>query len=154
MKSKLMALPLLAGVLAVCVPMFAHHGNAAYNMTEVILKDAKVTEFTWANPHTIITFDAKDAKGNMAHWAGEMGSPSALGLKGWNKVSVKPGDVITVYIHQSTTGNPVGRITRIVRADGTELRDSGGGPGGEAGDAPAGGRGGRGGRGAQTQPGY
>jgi hypothetical protein len=148
MKPKLIALPLLAGVLAVCVPMFAHHGNAAYNMTEVMLKDATVTEFAWANPHTIITFDAKDAKGTIAHWAGELGSPSALGLKGWNKVSVKAGDVITVYIHQSTTGNPVGRITRIVLANGSTLRDSGGG--GE--DDPAGGRGGRGGRGAQ--PGY
>lgn len=153
MKSKLMAASLLAGILAACVPMFAHHGNAAYNMTEVMLKDAKVTEFAWANPHTIITFDAKDAKGNVAHWAGEMGSPSALGLKGWNKVSVKPGDVITVYIHQSTTGNPVGRITRIVRADGTELRDSGGGPG-EGAPAGGGGRGGRDGRGGTAQPEY
>ena len=150
MKSKLMVLPLLAGALAFCVPTFAHHGNAAYNMKEVELKGATVTDFLWANPHTIITFDAKDDKGKVQHWAAELGSPSALGLKGWNKVSLKAGDVITVYIHQSTTGNPVGRITHIVLADGATLRDSGGGPG-EGGDAPAGGRGGRGGRGAQPE---
>jgi uncharacterized protein DUF6152 len=142
MKTKQMAFPLLAGVLAVCLPVFAHHGNAAYDMKEVMLKDATVTDFLWANPHTIIQFDTKDDKGKVAHWAGELGSPSALANLGWNKVSITKGDVITVYIHQSKTSNPVGRITRIVLADGSSLRDSGG-TSGE--DNPAGGRGGRGG---------
>jgi len=143
MKTRRVVLPLLAGVLAACLPMFAHHGNAAYDMKEVEVKGATVTDFLWANPHTIIQFDVKDEKGNVAHWAGELGSPSALANLGWTKVSVTKGDVITVYIHQSKTSNPVGRITRIVLADGSSLRDSGGG--GE--DNPAGGRGGRGGRG-------
>jgi hypothetical protein len=140
MKTKLIALPLLTGVLAVCLPMFAHHGNAAYDMKEVLLKGATVTDFLWANPHSIIQFDAKDDQGKVAHWAGELGSPSALANLGWTKVSVAKGDVLTVYIHQSKTGNSVGRITHIVLADGSSLRDSGGG--GE--DNPAGGRGSRG----------
>ena len=148
MKTKLIGFLSLAGILAVCLPALAHHGNAAYDMKEVTLKGATVTDFLWANPHSIITFDAKDATGKMAHWAGELGSPSALTNLGWNKVSVTKGDVITVYIHQSKTGNPVGRITHIELPDGTTLRDSGGG--GE--DNPAGGRG-RGGRGGQ-QPQY
>jgi hypothetical protein len=37
---------------------------------------------------------------------------------------VQPGDVITVYVFQSKTGNLVGRLNKIVLADGTELRDS------------------------------
>lgn len=147
MRSKLTALPLLAGVLAICLPMFAHHGNAAYDMKEVMLKDAKVTDFLWANPHTIITFDAKDEKGQLAHWAGELGSPSALANLGWTKVSVTKGDVITVYIHQSKTSNPVGRIAHITLSDGSSLRDSGGTSTGE--DNPAGG--GRSGRGGGSQ---
>jgi hypothetical protein len=146
MKTRLMLLFSLALLLAVCSPVFAHHGNAAYDMKEVLLKGATVTDFAWANPHTIITFDVKDDKGQVAHWAGELGSPSALGNLGWTKVSVTKGDVLTVYIHQSKTGNTVGRITRIVLPDGSSLKDSGGG--GE--DYPAGGRGGRGGgRGSQ-----
>jgi hypothetical protein len=145
MKTRVITLSLLAGVVAVCLPMFAHHGNAAYDMKEVMLKDATVKEFLWSNPHSIITFEAKDANGKVAQWAGELGSPSALGNLGWTKVSVQTGDVITVYIHQSKTGNPVGRITRIVLADGSSLRDSGGG--GE--DNPAGGRRGRG---TQSRP--
>jgi hypothetical protein len=43
---------------------------------------------------------------------------------GWNRNSVKPGDVITVFLFQAKTGNPVGRINKIVLADGTTLRDS------------------------------
>jgi Family of unknown function (DUF6152) len=147
MKTKLVAGGLLAGVLAVCLPMWAHHGNAAYDMTEVELKGAKVTDFLWANPHTIITFDTKDDNGKVLHWAGELGSPSALANLGWSKASIAPGDMITVYIHQSKTGNPVGRITHIELADGTKLSDSGGA--GAAG--AAGGRGGRGGRGGEYQ---
>jgi hypothetical protein len=85
---------------------------------------------TWANPHTIIQFEVKDDTGKVVQWAAELGSPSALSLIGWNKASLKPGDVITVYIHQSKTKNPVGRIDHIVLADGSQLRDSGGGGGG------------------------
>jgi hypothetical protein len=130
MKKRLVAVPVLAVFLAVCLPMFAHHGNAAYDGTITILKNATVTKLTWANPHTIILFDVKDDKGQIVHWASELGSPSALGLIGWTKTSVTPGDVITVYIHQSKTKNPVGRIDHIVLADGKELRDSSGGGGG------------------------
>ena len=141
MKLRFVALLLVAGSLAVCLPMFAHHGNVAYDESkEVTLKDATVTKFAWANPHSIITFDIKDDKGKVVHWAGELGSPSALSLLGWTKASVAPGDVITIYIHQSKTGNPVGRIAHIALPDGTQLRDSSGGGG--RGDNNGGGQGG------------
>jgi hypothetical protein len=116
---------LLAGLLAVYGPTFAHHGSAVYETTKVVvLKDATVTKFIWANPHSIVMFDAKDDKGNVAHWAAEAGSPSALTLIGWTKNSVKPGDVITAYIFQSKTGNSVGRLNKIVLPDGSSLKDS------------------------------
>jgi len=121
---RLMNFFLLAGLLALCIPAFAHHGAAAYANKVVALKDATVTKFLWANPHCILMFDAKDDSGNVAHWAGEEGSPSAIGLLGWNKNSVKPGDVITVYLYPAKSGNPVGRLNKVVLADGTTLRDS------------------------------
>jgi hypothetical protein len=35
---------------------FAHHGNVAYNMKDiVVLKNATVTEFFWPNPHCMLT---------------------------------------------------------------------------------------------------
>src|SRR2546422_3606415 len=93
---------LVLGLLAVCGTLFAHHGNVAYDTSKtVLLKGATVTKLVWANPHCIVMFDMKDDKGNVQHWAGEAGSPSALGPLGWNSRSVQAGDVITVYIYQT-----------------------------------------------------
>lgn len=128
MKSKLITFfAAVVGIVTVCGPVLAHHGNAAYSDKVVVLKEATVTKFQWGNPHSILFFDVKDEKGNVVHWAGEAGSPSALTLLGWTKGSVQPGDVIAVYIYQSKVGNPVGRINHIALPDGTELRDSRGG---------------------------
>jgi hypothetical protein len=125
MKSKLlMSFALVVGLLAVCGPVPAHHGNAAYANKMVELKQATVTKFLWSNPHSLIDFDVKDDKGNVVHWVGETASPEALRLIGWSKTSLGPGDLITVYIYPSKTGNPAGRLNRIVLADGTTLHDT------------------------------
>lgn len=116
---------LLAGVLAACGPLLAHHGNAVYDTSKtVVLKSATVTKFVWANPHVFIMFDVMDDKDNVSHWVGESGSPASLGLLGWSKSALHPGDMITVYIYPSKNGNPVGRLNKIVLADGTMLKDS------------------------------
>ena len=78
----------------------------------------------WANPHTMLLFDVKDGNGNISHWAGEAGSPSAVRVLGWNKNSVRPGDMITVQLYPSKFESNVGRIDKIVLADGTTLKDS------------------------------
>jgi len=120
-----MSFAVTVGLLGICGAAFAHHGSAVYNTDAVVtLKDATVTRFIWANPHSIAQFDVKDDKGNVTHWSAEAGSPSALGLIGWTKGTLKPGDVITVYVFQSRTGATVGRLNHIVLADGTVLKDS------------------------------
>ena len=125
MKSKLlMSFAVLVGGLTVCGALFAHHGATSYANNIVVLKEATVTKLVWANPHTIVLFDVKDDKGNISHWAGEAGSPSAVSLLGWTKNSLQPGDVITVYIYPAKSGNPVGRLNKVVLADGKTLRDS------------------------------
>jgi hypothetical protein len=123
-RKRLKSFTLLVYLLSICSPLFAHHGAAAYADKIVVLKDATVTKFVWANPHTILQFDVKDDKGDVVHWAGEAGSPSAIGLLGWNRNSAQPGDVITVYIYPAKSGNPVGRLNKVVFADGKTLRDS------------------------------
>ena len=120
-----MPLVLLGSLLPVCLPLFAHHGSAAYKTdTVVVLKKATVTRFVWANPHAVLMFDVKDDKGKVSHWAGEAGSPSAIRLLGWTKNSLRPGDVVTVHVHPSKFNSTVGRIEKIMLADGTTLKDS------------------------------
>jgi hypothetical protein len=121
---------LMTGVLSLGLltsgssPVSAHHGNAAYADDITEFKQATVTKFAWANPHTLINFDAKDEKGNVVHMVVETAAPQALRLIGWDKTSVAPGDVITVRMYVSKNGNPAGRLQKITLADGSELRDT------------------------------
>lgn len=95
-----------------------------YVKKAIVLKDVTVTKFMWQNPHTLVLFDAKDEKGNLVHWAGEAGSAGAIRLLGWNKYSLRPGDVITVYIWPSKFEGSAGRLEKIVLDDGRILKDS------------------------------
>ena len=119
-----MCLALLGGLLVFCGPMFAHHGSAAYEVKVTEMKNATVTKFVWSNPHAIVMFDVKDDKGNVAHWAAEIGSPPAVAVLGWTKNALQPGDVVTVYLWPAKSGRPVGRMNRVVFPDGRTLRDS------------------------------
>jgi hypothetical protein len=114
----------ISAVTALAAPAFAHHGNAAYSDTITEFKQATVTKVNWANPHALIDFDAKDAKGQVVHMVVETAAPQALRLIGWSKTSVTPGDVITVRMYVAKNGNPAGRLNKITFADGTELHDT------------------------------
>ena len=121
MRTGLAATFLLGAVLVVCLPASAHHGGAAMSDEAVEFKNVTVTKFTWANPHCLVYFDVKDATGNVVNWAAETSAPQALRLTGWEKTSLQPGDIITVYARTAKSGAPAGRLTKIVLADGTEL---------------------------------
>lgn len=94
-------------------PVFAHHGNAAYDETKEVTLKGTVTEFDWANPHAQIYFDVKDAKGNVAHWGCETLSPGKLVRAGWSKDAVKPGDEITITLVAAKNGAPVGFLHKL-----------------------------------------
>jgi Family of unknown function (DUF6152) len=101
--------------------LFAHHGNAAYDSRTVTVKGT-VTAWVWTNPHTFLKFDAKDEKGNVVHWLGEWNAPSTLINFGITAKSFKVGEEVTVTMNgMSKTGQPVGRVTKVILPDGQEL---------------------------------
>jgi hypothetical protein len=126
MKTGLVATFLLAGVLLVCLPVSAHHGGAAMTDKVTEFKNVTVTKFAWANPHCLVYYDVKDDKGNVVNWAAETSAPQALLLIGWEKTSLQPGDIITIYVRTAKSGAPAGRFIRVVLADGTVLGDTAG----------------------------
>jgi len=110
-KNKLAAIFLAAlGAVAVSVPLFAHHGNAAYDVGKQITVKGTVTEWYWANPHCFLKFDAKDDQGQVQHWVVEANNVPGMLQVGWNKTSFKPGDEVVVTMTTAKNGVTVGRF--------------------------------------------
>jgi hypothetical protein len=108
-------------LVMISVSLSAHHGNAAYDSRTVTVKGT-ITAWVWTNPHSFLKFDAKDEKGNVVHWLGEWNAPSTLINFGITAKSFKPGEEVTVtMVGMSKTGQPVGRVTKVILPDGQEL---------------------------------
>jgi hypothetical protein len=117
-----LALVLGLGLVALLVsaPLMAHHGEANYDTDKVVSVKGTVSEFEFINPHTLITLDVKNDKGEMEKWNCEARSPGMLvRVGGWDKNTLKAGDVITVTGYRAKNGSPVMRLQKLTLADGT-----------------------------------
>jgi hypothetical protein len=121
-KSKLLTLvALIAGLNLVSIPLAAHHGQAAYDLTKKITLKGTVTDFTVSNPHAHFSFDAKDEAGNVKNWTMELTTPLMLMRTGWTRTTLKPGDIVTVTFSPSKNGAGLGYLDNVVLSDGTIL---------------------------------
>jgi hypothetical protein len=120
-KAKFLMILALAGSLVASIPLLAHHGNAAFDVGKRVTVKGTVTEWVWANPHCWLKFDAKDDKGNVAHWVAETNNAPDMIERGWSKNTFKPGDEVTVTVEPVKSGNPVGRVVGVVLANGQAL---------------------------------
>lgn len=102
-------------------PLFAHHGNAAFDSGKKVVLKGTVTEWVWANPHCWLKFDVKDDKGALVHWVAETNNLADMMERGWSMRTFKPGDEITVTIEPVKNGNPVGRVLEVVLPSGQKL---------------------------------
>lgn len=122
MKSKLMILSIvILGFLTVSAPMFAHHGNSAYDMSKTVAQKATVTKFEYSNPHAQVYYDVTDDKGNVEHWVAETTNPAMLNRVGWSKESLKPGDQVTLFVNPNRVGAKVTFLQKVQLSDGKEL---------------------------------
>ena len=123
MKNRIGALVFASLILfmALILPAFAHHGNAAYDTKTVVVKGV-LTEWRWTNPHSFLKFDAKDEKGNVVQWIGEWNNPSTLINFGVTAKSFKVGEEVTVTMNgMAKSGANLGRVIKVVLRDGREL---------------------------------
>lgn len=102
---------LVVGLLLATVPVFAHHGVAAYDDVKVVTISGTVTSFQFINPHCIVNVDVKDSSGNVRKWTVEAPPPSMMKHSaGWYRDMMKAGDQITVDLHTAKNGSDVGKI--------------------------------------------
>src|SRR5438270_6218104 len=105
-------------VVVVTLPLWAHHGNAAFDSDKRVTVKGTVTEWFWANPHCFLKFDEQTDAGEIRHWVVETSNPPDMINNGWSKYSLKPGDQVTVTMHQvKDTKKPIGRVVKVAFAD-------------------------------------
>jgi hypothetical protein len=122
MKNLTLSLAVFFCVFVVASPLPAHHGEANYDTSKVVSVKGTVTEFQFINPHVQIFLDVKNDNGEIEKWAGEARSPSMLGLLGgWDKNTIKIGDVITASGHRTKNGSNFLRLMKVVLPDGREM---------------------------------
>jgi hypothetical protein len=100
----------------------AHHSFAAeFDRDMPITVTGTVTKVEWANPHARFYIDAKDEAGKTVNWDFELASPNGLMRRGWNRNSMKLGDVVTVTGHRAKNNPLVGNASSVTLADGKKL---------------------------------
>jgi hypothetical protein len=120
MKNFVLFLTVTFATLLISAPLLAHHGEANYDTEKVVSVKGTVSDFEFINPHTLITVDVKTDKGEIEKWACEARSPGMLvRVGGWDKNTLKPGDVITVVGYRARNGTTVMRLQKLTLADGT-----------------------------------
>jgi hypothetical protein len=124
MKKLALFLATIFCVVFLSAPLLAHHGEANYDTEKTVSVKGTVEQFEFVNPHVQITLDVKNDKGEIEKWIGEARSPAMLSrYGGWDKNTIKVGEVITFYGHRTRNGTPFMRLQKIVLPDGKELTD-------------------------------
>ena len=114
-------LALAIGIATLCVPLFAHHGTAAFENDKKVTVKGTVTEWLWSNPHCLLQFDVKGDDGKVVHWVGETQNPVSMTDRGWSKAAIKAGDEVTIVMLPVKNGMPLGRVVSVVFPNGKTL---------------------------------
>jgi hypothetical protein len=117
--------PLVAAIVMLLLSpapaAFAHHSFAMFDRDHQVTLNGVVKEFQWTNPHTWIQLLVTDKDGKVTEWSLEGGSPNILGRNRWTRLSLAPGDKISILAYPLKSGDPGGSFLEVHKADGTVL---------------------------------
>jgi hypothetical protein len=120
MKSACVPVAVILAVLAVAVPLSAHH-SWPVNFDRLVTVKGTVQKIEWTNPHPMFTIEVRDG-GKADTWL--IGGPAVnrMEANGWTKTTIKPGDVVTGIGYQFSDGQKIVRLEKLLLSDGKELR--------------------------------
>jgi hypothetical protein len=118
-------LAVAAGLLMMPASAVGHHGYAAFDTTAEVTFKGTVTDFHFVNPHCVIEFEVRDEKRQVQDWKAELTSATHLAPRGWTATSLEAGDEITITGYRAKNGASSLWATKIVLANGQELKIEG-----------------------------
>jgi uncharacterized protein DUF6152 len=121
MKALFVSVFVVLALVAVVVPLSAHH-SWPVSFDKLVTVKGTVVEFSWANPHPMITLDVQTSDGKTEKW--QVGGPAInrMEANGWTRTTVKPGDMLTGTGYQFANGEKIIRLERVVLPNGKELK--------------------------------
>jgi hypothetical protein len=120
---RLIAGMLLVATLSIASSVYAHHAAAGIDRTKTVTIEGVVKQFKWANPHSWMELEVRNANGNVDVWNLEMTSPAFLVRAGWKSSTLKAGDKVTAVARPFKNGDPGGLFVSITLADGRKLSE-------------------------------
>jgi hypothetical protein len=104
MMRRIFSIAIVVGLLFAAVAAYGHHSYAAtYDTSKEVKLQGKLIQFVFRNPHSYVTLQAADQKGEMQRWSIEWAGTSQLSNRGINQDTLKINDAITI----------VGRPSRV-----------------------------------------
>jgi hypothetical protein len=110
---------IVIAALVAARPLLAHH-DWPIDRARPVTVTGTVTSYVWANPHVTIGLDV-DAGGTIEKWTLGGTSPKYMADHGWDKSTLKLGDVITGVGYRFRNGSYVTQLHKIVLSNGREL---------------------------------
>jgi Family of unknown function (DUF6152) len=121
MRRRLITTAAVVGLLIGSVSLFAHHGNAEFDIGKRVTVKGTVTRWSWSNPHCFLSFDAKGDNGAVTQWVVETQPPRSITAGGFSQYTFKPGDEVTVTLEPVKNGRPLGRMLEVVLPNGKKM---------------------------------
>ena len=89
---------ILAGcaLVAMTVPVAAHHSAAAFDGQKKTSVTGRVVEYRYMNPHIYLTLEIAKEDGTKQRMEVEAGAASVLNALGFTKDKLKVGDIVTI----------------------------------------------------------
>src|ERR1044072_7674763 len=121
MKAPCIAAVLVLLLASATAPLSAHH-SWPVSFDRLVTVKGTVIEFTWSDPHPMMTLDVRTNEGRTEKW--QVGGPAInrMEANGWTRTTVKPGDMVTGIGYQFADGQKIIRLERALLADGKEMR--------------------------------
>jgi len=115
---KLVAASLL---LAIGLPVAAHHSFAIFDHTQTYTLKGTVRSFQWTNPHGYIDLEVADGPPGIERYTVELTSINMLRRAGWKSSDVHEGDEVTAIVAPLLNGQHGGLLLELKVPDGRTL---------------------------------